>query len=279
MMSLFFLFLLQPRTSIILLLFTLFRMQGETSSHEAVVSSVSEGPLTGMEFAYIPSGNFLMGSTATEGVPENEHPQHSVEISAFELMTTEVTQGMWEEVMGETAFENRNMDKGEGEDYPMYRVSWNDCDDFIQRLNGIDRSYHYRLPSESEWEYACRAGTTTLFYWGDSDSESVMDNFCWYRLNSDFVAHPVALKQPNDWGLYDMSGNSAEWCYDWYYDSYNEAPANGSARESSGSSSGVARGGSWSTVSMSCRSASRCGVSFIYGSPDGGFRLVRSPVL
>lgn len=277
-MSLYFLFLLQPKTSLILLLFTLFRIQGDTSSPAVVAGSVSEGPIAGMEFAYIPSGNFLMGSPASEGVPENEQPQHSVEISAFELMTTEVTQGMWEEVMGETAFENRNMDKGEGEDYPMYRVSCNDCDDFIQRLNDIDHSFSYRLPTESEWEYACRGGTTTFYYWGDSDSESVMDDFCWHRMNSDFVAHPVATKQPNDWGLYDMNGNVFEWCQDWYSESYNGAPADGSSLESSTSSVRVARGGGWATLPMSCGSASRYYISYFIGIADGGFRLVRSPI-
>ncbi|MCK5840828.1 MAG: formylglycine-generating enzyme family protein [Candidatus Sabulitectum sp.] len=277
-MSLYFLYLLRPRIWILLLIFALFKFQGDVSSSAVVAGSVSAGPLAGMEFACIPSGNFLMGSTASEGIPVDEQPQHSVEISAFEIMTTEVTQGMWEEVMGETAFENRNMDKGQGEDYPMYRVSWYDCDDFIRRLNDIDRSHHYRLPTESEWEYACRAGTTTLFYWGDSDSESVVDDFCWHRLNSDFVAHPVATKQPNDWGLYDMSGNSGEWCYDWYYDSYNGAPADGSARGSSGSYIGVVRGGSWPAFPMSCRSASRRYTSFILGTADGGFRLVRSSI-
>ncbi len=277
-MLIYVLYLLRPRIWIFLLMFALFKFQGDVSSSATVAGSVSAGPLTGMEFAYIPSGNFLMGSLASEEIPENEQPQHSVEISAFQLMTTEVTQGMWEEVMGETAFENRNMDKGQGEDYPMYRVSWDDCDGFIQRLNEIDHSHHYRLPTESEWEYACRGGTTTLFYWGDSDSESVIDDFCWHRLNSDFVAHPVASKQPNNWGLYDMSGNLGEWCYDWYYDSYNGAPADGSALESSGSYIGVTRGGGWSTVPMFCRSATRYYISFILGAVDVGFRLVRSPV-
>ncbi len=282
-MSMSFLFLLQPKTSLILLLFTLFRIQGDASSPAAVAGSVAAGPLTGMEFAYIPSGNFLMGSPASEGIPENEQPQHSVEISAFEIMTTEVTQGMWEDVMGETAFENRNMSVGEGEEYPMYHVTWNDCEDFIQRLNDIDHFHHYRLPSESEWEYACRAGTTTRFYWGDDVLYQEIDRYSWYDENSHFGyvtgqygTRPVGTKEPNAWGLYDMSGNVWEWCQDYYHDSYNDAPDDGSAWDYPVTSYPVQRGGCWYIQAEYSRSASRYYSNAASEWNTIGFRLVRS---
>jgi len=252
-----------------------------------------------MSFASIPSGSFVMGGASGWG---HEEPVHTVHISSFEMMTTEVTQGMWEEVMGTSVTYQMNESEygeyglfGEGSDYPMYYVSWNDCQEFIAKLNALDPSHTYRLPSESEWEYACRAGTTTKYYWGDSDSESVMGWYCWYFVNSgnrilpddtewDFDlllgewgcgAHPVAQKEPNAWGLYDMSGNVWEWCEDRWHSDYNGAPTDGSAWTSGSSSLRVRRGGSWNNDASYCRSANRYsfgpGVSFI----GRGFRLSR----
>jgi len=222
-----------------------------------------------------------MGSPSSEEDRDSDEVRHRVTVGSFELMTTEVTQGMWEAVMGEDIRELRdaaNPDwslRGEGDNYPIYYVSWNDCQDFIERLNEMDPSHTYRLPSESEWEYACRAGTTTRFYWGDSDSESTMGRYCWYSENSNSTTHLVAQKEPNAWGLYDMSGNVWEWCEDKYTSDYDDCPTDGSAYTGSGSNR-VERGGSWSNSARFCRSANRSvsspGIRFNYL----GFRVARS---
>jgi formylglycine-generating enzyme required for sulfatase activity len=178
---------------------------------------------------------------------------------------------MWEQVMGS----NPSPDYGVGDDYPVYYVSWDDCQEFIDRLNDIDPSHTYRLPTEAEWEYACRAGTTTRFYWGDSDSESTMGRYCWYTENSNSSTHPVASKEPNAWGLHDMSGNVWEWCQDRYTSDYDDCPTNGSAYTSSGSNR-VNRGGSWFSNASDCRSANRYSFSPGSGYFLLGFRVARS---
>ena len=222
---------------------------------------------SGMHFVSIPSGSFEMGSS----VYSPERPVHTVYIDEFEMMTTEVTQGMWEEVMGS----NPSHDKGVGSDYPVYYVSWNDCQEFIDRMNDIDPGHTYRLPSESEWEYGCRAGTTTRFYWGDDPDETEIDEYAWWGGNSGSSTHPVAQKQPNAWGLYDMSGNVWEWCEDKWHSNYDGAPTNGSAYTRSGSSR-VRRGGSWyNYFARYCRSAYRYYLSPGYRDYYLGFRLSR----
>jgi formylglycine-generating enzyme required for sulfatase activity len=243
---------------------------------------VSTGPVEEMEFACIPSGNFLMGTPSSEsGRHNDEGPQHRVDITAFELMTTEVTQGMWLEVMGIDLRHHRDIAnpewelKGEGYYYPMYYLSWNDCQKFIVAMNNLDPVHFYRLPSEAEWEYACRAGTNTSYYWGDTSSGGIIDRYCWYKDNSDEVAHPVAQKEPNPWGLYDMSGNMSEWCEDAYHDSYSGAPSDGSAWVSRRDSLRVDRCGNRHFDALHCRSAKRN-----YSDPGNrfsnvGFRLVR----
>jgi len=252
----------------------------ESVTTEPIAGSVSSGPLSDMKFVTIPSGTFMMGSSPSEaGRYDNEGPRHSVSISSFELMTTEITQGMWEAVMGTDVRYYRDLANpdlplfGEGSNYPMYYVSWNDCQEFIEKLNELDTSHTYRLPSESEWEYACRAGTTTRFYWGDSDSEGVMGDFCWYSSNSNLSTHPVATKLPNNWRLYNMSGNIWEWCEDTWHSSYDGAPSDGSAWVSSGVSSCVFRG--CNLFERSCRSAFRLSCIADGRFKNLGFRLAR----
>lgn len=130
-----------------------------------------------------------------------------------------------------------------GNNYPVYSVSWDDCQEFIDNLNEIDTSYTYHLPSKSEWEYACKAGTATRFFWGDCDSDSVIVQYCWYSPISHYDIKPVAGKEPNPWGLYDICGNVWEWCQDHNYLDYNGAPTDDSAWETSGLYSRVTRGG------------------------------------
>ncbi len=197
----------------------------------------SSGPVSGMEFITIPSGEFMMGSPLSEGgdyscVPDhydqsyNEGPVHRVDIDSFEMMSTEVTKSMWITVMRIETEEESNSPGIHRTDHPNrpVLVSWSDCQEFINKLNWLDPNHTYRLPSESEWEYACRAGTTTRFYWGEDSGET--DNYAW----DDRAHHQVAQKFPNAWGLYDMSGNAVEWTADVWNYNYVFAPTDGRAR-------------------------------------------------
>ena len=225
----------------------------------------TSGYLSGMTFVTIPSGSFMMGSNDGRG---DEKPMHNVYIKSFRMMTTEVTQAQWTAVMG------NNPSNWKGDDLPVEQVSWNDCQEFIRKLNQLDPGKGYRLSTEAEWEYACRAGTTTKYYTGNSDSD--LGRAGWYSSNSGSKTHPVGQKEPNAWGLYDMHGNVWEWCADWYHGNYNGAPQDGSARLSPSGNSRVLRGGSWRSGPSFCRSASRN-----WFDPDIrdyylGFRLARS---
>lgn len=230
---------------------------------------IEPGPVEGMEFAWIPSGSFTMGSPDVEAdrLPD-EGPAHIVTIKGFELMTTEVTQAMWQQVMGS----NPAHDCGEGPTWPVYSVSWNSCQDFIARLNEMDPAFVYRLPSEAEWEYACRAGSTTAYQFGGSMTEG----FCWYSGNSASTAQPVAMKQPNPWNLYDMSGNVSEWCEDWYHADYTGAPIDGSPWLTPAGTNRVLRGGSWADAARYCRSANRLDYNPGQGFSNMGLRVART---
>lgn len=152
---------------------------------------------------------------------------------------------------------------------PVENVSWNDAQDFINKLNETNDGFRYRLPGEAEWEYACRAGTT-----GDHYSADV-DDIAWYDENSGKKTHSVGGKQPNAFGLYDMSGNVWEWCRDWYHDTYNGAPNDGSAWLSGGEQKyRVLRGGSWDFDATNSRSANRLNVTPDYDFSLIGFRVV-----
>jgi len=220
----------------------------------------------GMAFVWIEPGTFMMGSPSSESGRDSDETQHRVTLTkGFYMQTTEVTQGQWKAIMG------RNPSKFSscGDNCPVEQVSWNDVQDFIRKLNQRT-GQTYRLPTEAEWEYACRAGSSTRFCFGDSDSE--LGNYAWYYDNAGSKTHPVAQKRPNAWGLYDMHGNVWEWCSDWYGDY-----PSGSVTDPEGPSSGsirVFRGGGWNGFARFCRSAIRYryepGVrSFILG-----FRLV-----
>jgi len=201
---------------------------------------------TGMTFVSIPGGSFLMGSSDGN---KDEMPVHTVQIEPFYLMTTEVTQRMWKELMW------LNPSRFEGDDLPVEQVRWEEAQKFIQKLNTRYPGRDFRLPSEAEWEYACRAGSTTAFYLGDSEAD--LDSAGWYDDNSGSKSHPVGLKQPNAWGLYDMHGNVWEWCQDWFHDTYDGAPSDSSAWITGGSVYRVLRGGSWYSMATLCRSANR----------------------
>jgi formylglycine-generating enzyme required for sulfatase activity len=239
-----------------------------------------EEPFTnsiGMTFVYIPPGSFTMGSPSSEPERDDDERQHHVTLTkGFFMQTTEVTQGQWKAVMGS----NPSYFKNCGDNCPVEKVSWEDVQEFIRKLNrkeGVDR---YRLPTEAEWEYACRAGTTTPFNGGNCLSADEANYDGNYPLDGCPKGSyrektvPVGSFPPNDWGLYDMHGNVWEWCSDWY----GEYPS-GSVTDPEGPSSGsyrVFRGGSWLSYARGCRSASR------FLSAPGcrrdliGFRLART---
>jgi formylglycine-generating enzyme required for sulfatase activity len=178
----------------------------------------------------------------------------------------EVTQQQWMAVMGD------NPSKFKGRSNPVEQVSWDDVQDFIRRLNQKEGTNKYRLPTEAEWEYAARAGTTSTWSFGDDASDT--GRYAWYRDNR---THPVGQKQPNAWGLHDMHGNAYEWVQDWYDDGYY---ARSPGTDPKGPSTGafrVLRGGGWGDSARFLRSASRS-----YNAPDSrpgdlGFRLAFSP--
>lgn len=185
----------------------------------------------GIEMVLIPPGSFIMGSTHGN---DNERPVHRVTISYFFYMgRTEVTQAQGQQVMGS------NPSHFKGDNLPVEQVSWDDAQAFVDKLNQLHDSYFYRLPSEAEWEYACRAGST-------GDYADALDSMAWYSDNSGGTTHEVGTKQANAFGLYDMHGNVWEWCEDWYHSSYNGAPLDGSAWLNGGEQKyRVLRGGSW----------------------------------
>jgi formylglycine-generating enzyme required for sulfatase activity len=211
------------------------------------------------ELAPIPAGTFKMGSNSLEAYLD-EGPLHTVRISNwFRMGKTEVTQGLWQAVMGSNPSYFKN-----GDNYPVEQVSWDNCQAFLQKLNQLLGENVFRLPTEAEWEYACRAGTTGDRY-GDLDAVS------WYNGNSGGSTHLVGQKQANAFGLKDTLGNVMEWCQDWYgpyvagYQVNPTGPISGVFR--------VYRGGSWGRDARLVRCANRSNATTDYFHSSLGFRL------
>jgi formylglycine-generating enzyme required for sulfatase activity/GH43 family beta-xylosidase len=231
----------------------------------------------GMYFVRIPAGTFTMGSPSDElGRFNHEGPQHQVTLTqSFYMQSTEVTQAQWEAVMGS----NPSYFKDCGT-CPVEQVSWDDVQEFIGKMNQRGEGT-YSLPTEAQWEYAARAGSTTAFYNGgitvtDNSYDPNLDKIGWYGYNSSDKTHPVAQKTPNAWGLYDMSGNVYEWCQDWY-GSYPSGAVTDPTGPSSGSEK-VSRGGHWVNGAVRCRSAFReSSYHPAYGNWVTGCRLLRQP--
>jgi formylglycine-generating enzyme required for sulfatase activity len=239
----------------------------------------------GIEFAWIPAGGFIMGGrmsaeevyAAYGGTNpeyfENEHPAHYVELnSGFWMSCCEIRQKEWEDVMG------YNPSHHTGGNLPVESVTWHEAVDFTERLSAeYDGSFD--LPTEAQWEYACRAGTNTAFYHGN-DAEG-LDAYGWYIFNSlagdTPETQPVGRKKPNLWGLYDMHGNVWEWCRDWYDAEYYavspaadpEGPASGAYR--------VIRSGTFKRSEVRCRSAFRSWNNPEFTTSDQGLRIIRWP--
>ena len=247
------------------------RKEVRDAAREKVHSSLEEreklanqGNGIGMMFTFIPAGAFYMGSEEDAWAK----PMHKVTITnPFYLGIYPVTQREWNAVMSD------NPSRFKGDNLPVEYVSWREVQEFIRKLNAKEGTGKYRLPSEAEWEYACRAGTTTRYSFGDSESK--LGEYAWFKEISGDKTHPVGQKKPNSWGLYDMHGNVWEWVQDTWHDSYDGAPTDGSAWEGFDSYR-VIRGGNWDNVARNCSSASRT-----YDDPDRrnsdlGFRLMRS---
>ena len=222
----------------------------------------------GVAFLLIPSGSFLMGQPAGSNNDESEMPEHRVTISKpFYLGKFPVTQAQWEAVMG------NNPSRFKGASRPVEQVSWQDTQEFIQKLNNREKVALYRLPTEAEWEYAAHAGTHTAFFWGEDAQRA--GEYAWYNANSGQETHAVGQKQPNAWGLHDMVGNVWEWVQDWYDEHYySKSPASDPPGPSAGVSR-VVRGGGWHRFTGSMRPTRRDFNRPGGKAPDQGFRLVR----
>jgi len=249
---------------------------------------------TSFRMIRIPAGSFMMGSPTNEPGRYDNEKQHRVTLTqSFWIGETEVTQGLWRAVMGS----NPSRFKDCGDDCPVEKVSWRDVQEFITKLNRIEGGNKYRLPTEAEWEHAAKAGSDSAFANGGISElkcgqDPNLDTMGWYCGNSGVSysgcydasgwggpkcagTHPVARKQPNAWGLYDMHGNVWEWCNDWFGDY-----PSGSVTDPAGPSKGayrVDRGGSWLNNARYCRAAYRNGYTPGYGSDGLGCRLVRIP--
>jgi formylglycine-generating enzyme required for sulfatase activity len=255
-------------------------------------STVSASPKTirtktGIEMAIIPAGSFLLGDDRGE---DDERPAHRVRLAAFYMDVCEVTQASFQAILG------RNPSKVQGADRPVERVSWLAAVQYCNMRSareGFRPCYDlktlacdfaadgYRLPTEAEWEYTCRAGTTTR--WSFGDDPGVLAGHGWFKGSAEKTTHPVKQKRPNPWGLYDVHGNVAEWCNDYYAERYDPAaaenprgPANGTQR--------VLRGGSWVSGADDCRCSARQSAPPVFadacfGSETYGFRCVRNATL
>ena len=222
----------------------------------------------GMQFKLIPAGAFTMG--------QGEEAHEVTLTKPFKMGVHEVTQAQYEQVMGVNPSEYK------GAANPVEKVSWKDAIEFCRKLSELPAEKAagnvYRLPTEAEWEYACRAGTTTNYNFGDDEPE--FERYGWYDKNAGEKTHPVGSKQPNAWGLYDMHGNVCEWCQDWYgdYPSGSVIDPTGHPTGAAYSFCRVLRGGAWSQIAEECSSAFRGGDDPSFNiNGDYGFRVCLSP--
>ena len=220
---------------------------------------VFTSPTLRAEFVLVPAGTFQMGKSGK---------QHQVTINKpFYMQKTHVTQGQWNKIMGS----NPSFFKNCGDDCPVENVSWNDVQEFISKLNNMEGTDKYRLPTETQWEYAARSGGKQEEFAGTS-CESDLGDYAWYKVNSGNKTHPVGQKKPNGLGLYDMSGNVWQWVN--WYDNYTagQYPVGPSAN-----SFQVRRGGSWLNDAEVCRTTYSHPDTPTFRSDRIGFRLARSP--
>ena len=242
-------------------------LQQETAAYldKSLVRTFDLGHGARIELILIPAGEFDMGSPRSEQARENdEGPIHRIIISRpFYISRYEVTQAQWKAIMGHSPSHTEALD------LPIVGIRWANAVEFCKKLS--ERQLEtFRLPTEAEWEYACRAGSTTVYSFGDDPSSLIQ--YAWFNSNSDHEAHPVGQKQPNAFGLYDMHGNVWEWCIDWYddylVDTTDDPPG------SPDGSSRILRGGSWFCTPGPCRSANRGWNTPDIRDDDVGFRVI-----
>jgi len=242
---------------------------------------------TGIEMIVLPGAEFIMGDNGGE---DDEKPAHKVTISAFYMDKYEVTQAAYEKMMG------KNPAKFKGTDRPVERVSWFGAIQYCNMrslregltpcydLDTLECNYEadgYRLPTEAEWEYACRAGTTTKYSLGNAPEK--LGQYAWFKANANDTSHPVGQKKPGPWGFYDMHGNVWEWCNDYYSeDYYQNSPAENPTGPAAGDER-VLRGGSWASGAQSacssCRYSETPGFADVcFGYEAYGFRCVRRTI-
>lgn len=237
-----------------------------------------------MPFVRVPAGTFLMGAPVNSDVFTNEKPQHQVTITKpFYIAQYEVTQAEWEKVMGINPYDLPRSNPfyllpgmKERITHPNYpaTISWEDAQEFIRRLNQLENTTKYRLPTEAEWEYAVRAGSTSIYFFGND--EHPLGDYAWY--GEDFItggSHSVGLKKPNAWGLYDVYGNVWEWVQDFYSEDYYHTNESIDPKGPSHGDQHVVRGGSWHITSDAWRSTNRKGYDSDYRGISIGIRLVR----
>ena len=230
----------------------------------AVLELRSEADLFAM--VVVPAGSFVMGSDSQN----DEKPPHRVYLRSFLLGKTEVTQAQWVAIMGS----NPSRFSACGTDCPVDSVSWDDAQEFIRRLNQ-KTNQSYRLPSEAEWEYAARAGSSSE--WSHGNDEARLQPYAWYSVNSAGKTQAVGKKLPNAFGLFDMHGNVREWVQDCRHENYTGAPTDGSAWTTGCRDNyRVLRGGSWGSVPSGLRSAFRNWDTPVYRDGGGGLRLART---
>lgn len=255
------------------------RKEPEETSNETQTETEAE-----TKMVLLPAGTFIMGEES-----EVDSPPHEVSLSSFYIDAHLVTQEEYEKLM------NDNPARWKGNKNPIEQVRWSDAVRFCNarsEAEGLQPCYDltswkcdfnangYRLPTEAEWEYACRAGTKTSYFFGDDDSK--LKEYAWYDKNSDGKPHPVGEKTANPWGLYDMSGNVWEWCNDFYkVDYYTESPKENPRGPETGETK-IVRGGAWKFSAESCRSGYRYNedpgyADVCFGYDIYGFRCVRTP--
>jgi formylglycine-generating enzyme required for sulfatase activity len=256
---------------VLMLLFFVDQLQAQ--SPKEITNSI------GIKLMLIPKGTFMMGSPEREKGRWEQETQHEVTISRdYYLGVYEVTQAQYEKVMGKNPSHFQGAMVGnENADLPVENVSWDDAVEFCKKLSDLPDEKKagrvYRLPTEAEWEYACRAGSKTAYSF--DDEEGLLPEYGWFNRNSSDRTHTVGLLEPNAWGLYDMHGNVWEWCSDWY----GEYPK-GAVSDWTGPKVGsdrVSRGGGWGSGAALCQSALRNRVNPSNRSNFLGFRLALSP--
>jgi len=261
--------------SVVLVLFQLLALlhPAKAQAPKEITNSI------GMKLVLIPKGTFMMGSPESEeGHQRNNETQHEVTISKdYYLGVYEVTQAQYEKVIGKNpSLFQRAIVGNEIADRPVENVSWDDTVEFCKKLSDLPEEKKagrlYRLPTEAEWEYACRAGGKTAFSFGES-SESLGD-YAWFIGNGNFQTHPVGEKKANAWGLYEMHGNMGEWCSDWY-GRYPKGAVSDPTGPKEGSGR-VFRGGCWGNEAADCRSAVRYGYAPSSRGSFLGFRVALS---